>query len=57
MANRLPRNAPSPGKRGRGGLAIEVTKRISGLGPPNTTLVTFLTGISIMRSILSKMLR
>ena len=25
MANRLPRSTPSPGKRGSGGLAIEVT--------------------------------
>ena len=47
MAKRLPRSTPSPGKRGRGGLAIEVTNRMSRFGPPNMTLVTFLTGISM----------
>jgi len=52
IANSDPRSTPSPGKRGSGGFAIEVAYRMSRLGPPNITLVTFFTGISIVRSTL-----
>src|SRR5690606_5736115 len=50
MANTLPLAAPSRGIWGCAGRPIDVTYNASSDGPPNITLVTFFTGISITRS-------
>src|SRR4051794_21911206 len=50
MANRLPAATGSLGNPGSGGFAMEVTYSVSRFEPPNMTLVTFLTGMSIRRS-------
>lgn len=50
MLKREPRCWPSSGKRGKGGRAMEVTNKVSKSAPPNARLVTFRTGVLMMRS-------